>query len=201
MLLNYLKVTARTLLKTKGYTLINILGLAIGLACFAMILIFMENERSYDTFNPRGDRVYRVVGILKETGLGEYHNAVTQGILGPTMEQELPAVEAVARLLAARSPFVSNGDVGFYEDRVMYADPAVFDVLAVDWQQASAGSHDFRAEFQKVVWVRDEGNPSSPGYLGPTFTPQYTPVGSTDFKTDSAGQARAQEVAAAVPVW
>jgi alpha-2-macroglobulin len=69
-------------------------------------------------------------------------------------------------------------------------DPSGFDVLVVDWQQNPAGDHNLRGEFKKVTWVREDGNPADPAYAGPKFTPQYTPIGSTDFKTGANGQAR-----------
>lgn len=131
MILNYLKITLRNLFKNTGYSLINILGLAIGLACFSIIFIYLQNELSYDRFNTRLDRAYRVVGILDEPGLGEYHNAITAGPLAPALVSELPDIEQSARLMSARSSFVSRGDKGFYEDDIAYADPGLLDILSV----------------------------------------------------------------------
>lgn len=68
-------------------------------------------------------------------------------------------------------------------------EPSGFEVLAVDWEREPAGARDLRAEFQKVVWVREDPPPDEP-YKAPEFTPQYSPLGSTDFTTDEAGQAR-----------
>ena len=60
MLQNYLKVAFRTLRKHKGYTFINIVGLAVGLACCLMIALFVRDELSYDRFHDDADRIYRV---------------------------------------------------------------------------------------------------------------------------------------------
>ena len=68
-------------------------------------------------------------------------------------------------------------------------EPIGFDVLVVDWEQAPAGVRQLHAEFQKVVWERQDPQPTDPfGY--PTFVAQYTPVGSTDFETSADGEAR-----------
>ena len=67
---------------------------------------------------------------------------------------------------------------------------AGFDVLVVDWEQQPAGSHNLRAEFQKVTWVRDESKVTDPRFISPEFIPQYTPVASTDFTTGADGKAR-----------
>jgi len=68
-------------------------------------------------------------------------------------------------------------------------EPSGFEVQVVDWEGHPAGVRALHAEFQKVVWVRQEPPPENP-YIGPTFTPQYTPIGSTDFQTNEQGQAR-----------
>ena len=65
-----------------------------------------------------------------------------------------------------------------------------FDILAVDWEQQPAGSHNLRAEFQKVTWERDEFKVTDPRFIYPEFIAKYTPVASTDFKTGADGKAR-----------
>jgi putative ABC transport system permease protein len=61
MLRNYLKIALRNLLKHKGYTFINVFGLAVGIACCVLILLFVRDELSYDRFHEKADRIYRVV--------------------------------------------------------------------------------------------------------------------------------------------
>ena len=61
MFKNYLKIAWRNLLKNKGYSVINMGGLAIGMACFLMILMFINNELSYDNYHEKGEQIYRVV--------------------------------------------------------------------------------------------------------------------------------------------
>ena len=62
MLKNYLKTAIRNLTKRKGYSLVNIVGLAIGMACCLIILMFVNDELNYDAFNEKADRIHRVAG-------------------------------------------------------------------------------------------------------------------------------------------
>ncbi len=75
MLRNYLKITFRNLWRQKGYALINILGLAIGLASCMIIMLYVFHELSYDTFNTKTDRIYRVANpsILRVIIIGLQH--------------------------------------------------------------------------------------------------------------------------------
>src|SRR5882672_9591903 len=68
MLKNYFKVAIRNMMKRKAYTLLNILGLAIGMAACLIIVLFVQRELSYDNFYPKGDRIYRVALERKYPG-------------------------------------------------------------------------------------------------------------------------------------
>jgi hypothetical protein len=72
MLLNFLKTSIRSFIKNKTYSVLNIVGLSAGLTCFAFIVLWINDERSYDKFNTNFDRIFRVVSIEKrETGITE----------------------------------------------------------------------------------------------------------------------------------
>jgi len=64
MFKNYLKVAFRNIRRQKVYSLINILGLAIGIACFLLIVFFIQHERSYDDFHKNGKNIYRVILLI-----------------------------------------------------------------------------------------------------------------------------------------
>ena len=105
MLQHYLKTATRILLKYKIYSFINILGLAIGLACSILILQFVKNELSFDNFHQDKDNIYRV--NINEEQSGEMtSSAITTAAVGPSMLEELPEVKAMVRL--------SNPDEGFF---------------------------------------------------------------------------------------
>ncbi len=137
MLANYLKVTVRNLMRHRIYTLVNISGLAVGFACVSLIILYVKNERSYDGFNRNAQRVYRVIGILEEAGLGEYHNAITQGPMGPALAAEMSQIESTVRILSFGSVYTKVGTAVFHEDQFRYADPGVFTMLDITLREGN----------------------------------------------------------------
>ena len=126
---NYLKVAVRNLLRHRLYSLLNVLGLATGMAVCALILLWVQDELSYDRFHEQAERIYRVtVGISSPEGLMEA--PVAAGAIGPKLRQDLPEVGAAARLWrAGSSTLIGAGDRQFYESRFYWADPQLFDVF------------------------------------------------------------------------
>ncbi|MEQ9007057.1 MAG: ABC transporter permease, partial [Ekhidna sp.] len=93
MIKNYLNVALRNLFKHKFYSLINILGLSIGLTCFLMISLYVVDELSYDNFHSDADRIYRMDFTGNING-SEFITALASAPAGPTMPLEFPEVEA-----------------------------------------------------------------------------------------------------------
>src|SRR5579871_1622664 len=91
MLKNYFKVAVRSLLKRKGYTLINILGLATGMAVCGLIILFIRSELGYDDFQLNGDRVYRLVLDRKYPGRTTSY-AIIPASIGDAVRKEFPEV-------------------------------------------------------------------------------------------------------------
>ncbi|HLX93939.1 MAG TPA: ABC transporter permease [Puia sp.] len=130
MLKNYLKTTVRNLAANKFYTLINIIGLATGLATCLLILLYVLDEFSFDRYNVNADRIYRVNNDVKFGG-NHFDLAVAPALLGPTMAKELPQVEQYTRLRWYGSFMVRNGNENINEGRVGYADSTLFDVFSL----------------------------------------------------------------------
>jgi putative ABC transport system permease protein len=120
MFKNYLTVAFRNLKRHKQYSAINIIGLAVGMTCCFLILLFVVDALSYDTRHPNADRLYRVIN-----GNG----AKTAPILAPTMKEHLPEVEQVVRLMKEYRALVGYGDLHDYESRLYWADANVFEVF------------------------------------------------------------------------
>jgi len=91
MLKNYFKIAVRNLLKYKTYSFINIAGLAIGMAGTILILLWIQDELSYDRFHKNANRICRVVKY-SDYGGNELHVALTPGPLSQAMKEELPEV-------------------------------------------------------------------------------------------------------------
>ncbi|MEJ2637691.1 MAG: ABC transporter permease [Calditrichia bacterium] len=131
MLRNYFKIALRNIYKNKIYSFINIAGLAIGLACFILISIYIKNELNYDTFHANADRIYRPVEIQHPIGVGTQHVAVTMGPLAPAMKQDFPEIIDAVRFFRMRNVYFKIGDNGYYEDQVSFVDPQVFDIFTI----------------------------------------------------------------------
>ncbi len=130
MLKNYLKVAIRSLWKNKGFSAINIVGLAIGLATCLLILLYVTDELSYDRFNKNAERIYRVDGDIRFAGT-DYNLAVAPDPLGPTLLRDYPQVEAAVRLRDYGGLRVQKGNQNLIENRVIYADASIFSVFTL----------------------------------------------------------------------
>ena len=97
MFKNYLKIAARNLAKHKFYSFINIIGLAIGLACTMLILLYVQNEISYDKHHSNAKRIFRVQGEI-QFGEKHFEMATAPAPLAAALIDEFPEVEASARL-------------------------------------------------------------------------------------------------------
>ncbi len=131
MFKNYLKIAARNLLKHKVYSLINVLGLAIGMACCILILLYVQHELSYDRHHEKADQIYRVAADLKFGG-NHFQLAVAPAPLAETLVRDFPEVMAAARFRDYGSALVKkSGEQNFKEERVIFADNAVFDIFTI----------------------------------------------------------------------
>src|SRR5688572_19814713 len=131
MIKNYLKIAWRNLIKNKTFSIINIAGLAIGLACFIFIAMFVMDEISYDRYNAKADRIYRVNSDIRFGGT-ELKLAVCSDPMGATLKKDYPQVEQYARIYASSgSKLVKKGDQFINEDRVAHADSTLFEVFTL----------------------------------------------------------------------
>jgi len=132
MLKNYLKIALRILRRYKAYSLINIAGLAIGLACCLLILAYVRHELSYDRYHQNTAQIYRVVEELDLPG-NKIHMAITPAPFAPAMDNDLEEVVHAVRFMSSRNigekVLVRFQDRYFYEDKWFYADDAVFDIF------------------------------------------------------------------------
>ncbi|MCI0692162.1 ABC transporter permease [candidate division KSB1 bacterium] len=128
MLKNYLKIALRNLLKHKGYSFINVAGLAIGMACCILILLWVRDELSYDMFHPAAGRIYRVVQEQRFSGSVQ-QVAVVAAPVAPALANDFPEVEIAVRV-RPRTQLVSFGEKKFFGERIAYADSNVFKLFA-----------------------------------------------------------------------
>jgi len=129
MISNYLKIAWRNLRKSKGFSFINITGLAAGLACFILISLYVVDELSYDRFHAKADRIYRVNSFIRFGG-NELTLAVCSDPMGATLKKDYPQVEEFTRLYASSgSKLIKKGDQFITEGKVTHADSTIFNVF------------------------------------------------------------------------
>jgi len=137
MLKNYFKVAVRNLLKRKAYTLINILGLATGMAVCLLIVLFIKSELGYDSFHKNADRVYRVVLERQYPGRSTSYSIIPQSI-GPAIQKEFPEVLECTRIFNFGAGdngnfFMRIGDETFEERKVLAVDSNFFRVFTAQF--------------------------------------------------------------------
>ena len=130
MFKNYLKIALRNLKKHKAYFFINITGLAIGMACCILILLWVQDELSYDRFHENSDRICRVVEEQLYAGGEIFPVAVTPGPLAAALKQDYLEILNSVRIIDSDRLLIKHGDNKFYEKSVILADPSIFEIFS-----------------------------------------------------------------------
>lgn len=130
MFSNYFKIAVRSLLRNKAFTAINIFGLAAGIATCLVIVLFIQDELSYDRFNEKADQIVRVTfhGKMKGQTINE---STVMPPVAKAMITEFPEVKEATRLRRTGSPIMSYGDISFKEDAFAYVDSNFFQVFSL----------------------------------------------------------------------
>jgi len=130
MIKNYIRIAIRNLFKHRGFSLINIIGLTVGLTCCFLILLFVRDELSYDRYNTKADNIYRV-NLHGRISDSDFNMAVSCAPIGPTLNHEIPEVKNFTRLYKAGIPVIRYKDKVFSEDRFLWADSTFFDIFTL----------------------------------------------------------------------
>ena len=136
MLKNQLTIAIRNILRQKGYTFINIMGLCIGIACCVLILLYVQDEMTYDRYNEKADRIYRIMtyGLI---GPSEFRGAVTPAPMGPAFVEEIPEVESAVRIRNFGFPVLRYEDKVFSEENFYWADSTIFDIFTIPFVEGN----------------------------------------------------------------
>jgi putative ABC transport system permease protein len=130
MLRHYFRTAVRNLWRSKGYTLINILGLAIGMATCLMIFLYILHEISYDKFIPNCDNIYRV--HINGRFADDFFNVpMTPSGLAPMIKDVLPELEATSRVERRGQYVIAHEDASFYEENIYFVDSSFLDVFSL----------------------------------------------------------------------
>jgi putative ABC transport system permease protein len=137
MFKNYLKIAFRHLIKHKRYSLINILGLSIGLACFILIMLWVQDELSYDRFHKNVDHIYLV--LRSDIGIT---SGVTSKMLAPALKDEMPEVIEATSFIQFPSSiklYLKYKNMGF-EENFSLVDPQFFDIFSFNFKDGNPQS-------------------------------------------------------------
>ncbi len=139
MIKNYVKVAFRQLLKNKVFTLINVLGLSVGLAITGLLVLYADYEFSYDQSHQKSDRIYRLTHSRFSEGVEEYKNATNFPEIGLELKNNFAAIENVARLFFIGNEFTpvfnytqAGRPESFSESRVFLADSSFLEIFDLE---------------------------------------------------------------------
>lgn len=153
MIKNYLKLTLRNIKKYKGYSFLNIAGLAIGMVCAILILLWTQDELSFDRFHKKGEHIHRVLQEYHSEG-GVTTAAITQAGLAEVLKRDFPEVIDTARIFKdPRQAIVRNEDKSFFESNICFADPSFLTMFSFPF---IAGNPDKALEGPYSVVITEE---------------------------------------------
>jgi putative ABC transport system permease protein len=134
MIKNLLRIAARNFKKDTWYSLLNILGLTIGITFSLFLIFYIRDELSFDRYNKKADRIFRIVSYIQERDKNTDWT-LTQAPLAATLKKDYPEVEESARFMSKERTLFKNGDNNFYETSVYYADSNVFKIFTYPFLQ------------------------------------------------------------------
>ncbi len=139
MLTNYFKIAWRNLLKHKMFSFINIAGLAVGLAAFWMIALYVADELSYDRYNANADNIYRVVQHGTWDG-GSFNLAVTSAPFAAALKNDYPEIEQTVRLNTEGGGMMNFGEKHLQTNDIFFTDNSVFKVFSYHFLYGDAAT-------------------------------------------------------------
>jgi len=137
MLSNYVKIAIRGLVRHKGYSLISIFGLAIGMTCSVLILLWVQDELSYDDFFEKNDRIFRIVSF-NHMADDDFIFSTTPPPLGEVLKDNFREIIDYTRYGSFFGKvLLKYKDLSFYEGKGRYVDPSFFDIFDVAFIQGN----------------------------------------------------------------
>jgi putative ABC transport system permease protein len=130
MFTNLIKHSLRSFKRQRAYIIINVLGLSIGIACSLLIALFVINELSYDRFNTKKDRIFRIILNFKIAGQ-EFTDCSTSAVIGPTMFKEFPEIEDFLRMTRTEPATVDYNNQAYTEAHLIEADSSFFNFFSI----------------------------------------------------------------------
>lgn len=132
MLKNYLLSLYRNITRNRFYSILNITGLSVGIAAAIFILLYVQDELSYDKHNEKHERIYR---IESDFNISNKHDkfAIVPIPMGPALKIEFPEIEGFVRIFSAGNSLFRAGDKEYYEDYFYFSDSTIFDIFTYNF--------------------------------------------------------------------
>jgi len=130
MFKSFLLVALRSLRKQKLFSVINLLGMAVGMAGFTLFALMAGSKLNADRFHTNADRIYCLVQVRSDENQEDRHTTFVPGPLAPALQGEFPEIEGMARVLPAGRVTLKHGDDAFYERGVLFADPEFLTIFS-----------------------------------------------------------------------
>jgi len=130
MFKSYFLIALRNLKKQKAFSLINIVGMAVGMAGFTLFALMAGTKLRADKFHENADRIYSVVQIVQSENKEEKHLAFTPGPIAEALRMEFPEIENVVRVFPGGKMTLKRGDDSFFEDNILFVDPAFLSIFS-----------------------------------------------------------------------
>ena len=137
MVKNYIKIAFRNMKRQKVYTLINISGLAIGMACCLLAFLYVSHELSYDDFHRDADRIYRA-GQFAKMGDSEFDMSWVPGPLITILREEFEEIESASRIGNSLTRYIEHNNIIQEEEKFIFAENDIFDVLTIGFIHGSS---------------------------------------------------------------
>jgi putative ABC transport system permease protein len=128
MFKNYLLITLRNLKKNSTFSFLNILGLSVGMTAFILIILYVQFELSFDRHHDNADRIYRVI---------REGRAFTPPPLGPELEEKIPEIESVTRILRSSHTLVSHEQNHYLENEFYWVDPKMLEIFSIPFTKGN----------------------------------------------------------------
>ena len=128
MIKNVLLIALRNFIKDKWYSLLNILGLTIGITFSLFLIFYVTDELNFDRYHQKADRIYRIASYIQEKDKNT-NWPYTQLPLAATLKKDFPEVEESGRFLSRERTLFKNGENSFYETKIYYADSTIFNIF------------------------------------------------------------------------
>ncbi len=139
MIKSYLKIAFRQFLRQKGYTIINMFGLSVGLACCLVVFLYVSDEAGFDNYHKDPDRIYRIA-VRSESPQLISESATVSAPVAQVLREHFPQVEKVAQAFPVNGGLVERGEIKYYEETRIFVDPEIFDILTIPFLSGDAGT-------------------------------------------------------------